>query len=71
MDKQGASPEDLSAWKAQQEANRAARVRQLHSPAELWQMEQEALDALSRLRPDWAAKHPTGTTPSDPDNARP
>ena len=52
MSKQDASPDDLSAWKAQQEANRAARVKQLYSPAELWRRQQEALTALEKLRPD-------------------
>jgi len=46
------SPEEISAWKAQQEANRAAWLRQLNSPAEIWQQQQAALDALAKLRPD-------------------
>ncbi|MSU64084.1 MAG: hypothetical protein EXS31_17105 [Pedosphaera sp.] len=45
-----------SAWKAQQEANRAARLKQLYSPAELWKREQEALAALAKLRPDIARR---------------
>jgi hypothetical protein len=70
MNEQGASPEDLSAWKAQQERNRAARLRQLHSPAELWQMEQKALDALATLRPEAAARRPKRAAPLEPDGPK-
>lgn len=45
------SPDDLAAWKAQQERNRAARERALYSGAELWRRQQQALAALARLRP--------------------
>jgi hypothetical protein len=45
------SPDDLAAWKAQQEANRAVRERALFSAAELWRRQQNALAALARLRP--------------------
>lgn len=45
------TPEEVSAWKAQQEANRAARLRQLYSPAELWRRQQQDLADLARLRP--------------------
>ena len=58
MSEHYAPPEDLSAWKAQQEANRAARLRQLHAPAELWRQQQEALDALARLRPAGVGRWP-------------
>jgi hypothetical protein len=43
---------EFARWKAQQEANRAARLRELHSAAELWQRQQRALDELVILRPD-------------------
>ena len=43
------SAEELTAWKAQQEANREARLRQLYSPAELWQRQQRSLEELARL----------------------
>jgi len=45
------SPDDLAAWKAQQERNRAARERALYSAAELWRRQQQALAALAALRP--------------------
>jgi hypothetical protein len=44
--------DEISAWKAQQEANREARLRQLYTAEELWKRQQEALAALMRLRPD-------------------
>ena len=43
------SGEELTAWKTQQEANREARLRQLYSPAELWQRQQRSLEELARL----------------------
>jgi hypothetical protein len=46
------TPNEFAFWKAQQEANRAARLRQLYSPAELWRRQQRALDQLAKLRPD-------------------
>jgi hypothetical protein len=45
------SPADLAAWKAQQEANRAAREKALYSAVELWRRQQQALAALAALRP--------------------
>jgi hypothetical protein len=45
------TPDDLAAWKAQQEANRAARERALYPAAELWRRQQQALADLARLRP--------------------
>jgi hypothetical protein len=65
------SPEDISAWKAQQEANRLARQRQLQSPAELWRAQQAALDALAKLRPDGCrpARRPPAEA-LEPDNVK-
>jgi len=45
------SAEEMAAWKAQQERNRDARLRQLFSPAELWRRQQQALAELAKLRP--------------------
>jgi len=70
MSEHGASPEDVSAWKAQQEAKRAARLRQLHSPAELWRMQQEALEALAKLRPSGGGKQPIDAGQSARDNPK-
>jgi hypothetical protein len=46
-----AGREALFALKAQQAANRAARIRQLHTAAEIWRLQQESLTTLARLRP--------------------
>lgn len=54
----------FSAIKAQQEANRAARVRQLWSAAELWRQQQQALEALAHLRPPQPGA--TSGPPADP-----
>jgi hypothetical protein len=45
------SRDELLAAKATQEANRAARLRQLHTPAEVWRRQQAALADLAKLRP--------------------
>jgi hypothetical protein len=52
MDRPGQKLEELSAWKAQQERNREARLRQLYSPEELWRRQQQAISELAKLRPD-------------------
>ncbi|HMJ90445.1 MAG TPA: hypothetical protein VK530_11540 [Candidatus Acidoferrum sp.] len=53
--------EEISAWKAQQEKNREARLRQLYTPGELWKRQQDALGSLMRLRPDVKRKKPTSS----------
>lgn len=45
------SRDDLLAAKVTQEINRAARLRQLHTPAELWRRQQAGLTDLAKLRP--------------------
>lgn len=44
----------VSAAKAVQEANRAERIRQLATPAEIWRRQQAALTELAGLRPNSA-----------------
>jgi len=55
---------DLAAWKAQQEANRAARERALFPAAELWRRQQEALAALAGLRPQGRQQLPEPEGPA-------
>jgi hypothetical protein len=50
--------EELSAEKAQQQANREARPRQLHSPDELWARQQKAVAELKCLRHDAGTRRP-------------
>lgn len=51
MKSQSQTTPDLTAWKHQQEANRAAYLKRRYTAAELWQQQQAALTALERLRP--------------------
>lgn len=61
-----------AAWKAQQEANRAAREMALYSAAKLWQRQQEALAALATLRPQGHQQlpEPEGPSASEPSAAQ-
>jgi hypothetical protein len=63
-----ADREALFALKAQRAANRAARIRQLHTAAETWRQQQESLTTLARLRP--AGTSATTRSPL-PDHAHP
>ncbi len=56
------SYEKLAAEKARQETNRAARLRQLYSPVELWKRQRADLDELAKLRSDLQRRRPR-TTP--------
>ena len=64
MNEPANSLDGVSAWKAQQEANRAARLKQLYSPDELWRKQQAALAALAKLRPGSLSPRPKRKTQS-------
>ena len=66
------APDDLAAWKAQQEADRAARQRALFPAAEQWRRQQEALAALAGLRPQGRQQlpEPEGFSASELNAAR-
>ena len=60
--------DELIALKAQEEAKREAYLRQRFTPEELWFWQQEALDALAKLRPCTTAKRPTPVGRLEPED---
>ena len=59
--------DELMACKAREEAKREAYLRHRFTAKELWRWQQEALDALAKLRPEAAAGRRTRPVPQEPD----
>jgi hypothetical protein len=60
--------EEWSQLKAKEEAKREAYLRRKFTPAQLWEQQQKALDALAKLRPDRAVERTQPGGKREPDS---